>query len=157
MSNSDLKILLPPGTPAILTTRTFKAPRALVFEAFTSAKHLPHWWGPREQKMVGCEVDLRPGGGYRFQLRGPDGGSIAFSGKYYDVTTPERLVQTFIFEPMPQHDAVETLIFTDNGDTTIVTSILVHKSVEARDGHAGAGMERGLTETYDRLDEFLAE
>src|SRR5262249_62331770 len=82
-------------------TRVFDAPRRLVWEAMSRPEHYPHWWGPRSQRMVSCQLDFRPGGSYRFVTRGPDGNEYAFRGEIREVVPPERVVQTFEFEGSP--------------------------------------------------------
>lgn len=156
MSPGDLEIVLEPGQPTILTRRTFMAPRALVFEAWTNPEHVPRWWGPRALTFVSCAIDLRVGGGWRYVLRAPDGQEVGFRGDYHEIVRPERLVGTFVYEPMPGFPATETITFEEQDGRTVVTTLLTHRTVEARDGHAAAGMEPGLRETYTRLDEFLA-
>lgn len=157
MTSKKLEIIAEPGEPSFTTRRVVDAPRALVFDAFTKPEHLQRWMGPRMLTMVSCESDLRVGGRYRFVHRAPDGQEFAFSGDYREIVRPERIVRTFVFEPMPDHEALETLTLEEShGKTTIATTTL-HRTVEARDGHFANGrMEAGMTEGYARLDELLA-
>jgi uncharacterized protein YndB with AHSA1/START domain len=151
-----LEIIAEPGKTSFTTTRVVDAPRALVFEAFTKCEHLKRWMGPCNVTMVSCETDLRPGGRYRFVFRAPDGNEVGFSGEFREVVRPERIVRTFVFEPIPDAAALETLeLVENNGKTTIKTTTL-HKTVENRDGHVNSGMEAGMTQGYARLDELLA-
>jgi uncharacterized protein YndB with AHSA1/START domain len=153
---NKLEIIAEPGKTSFTTTRVVDAPRALVFEAFTKCEHLKRWMGPRSLTMVSCDSDLRPGGRYRFVFRAPDGNEVGFSGEFREVVRPERIVRTFVFEPIPDAAALETLeLVESDGKTTIKTTTL-HKTVENRDGHVGSGMEAGMTEGYARLDELLA-
>ena len=155
MTANKLEIIAEPGKTSFTTTRVVDAPRALVFEAFTKCEHLKRWMGPCNVTMVSCETDLRPGGRYRFVLRSPDGNEAGFSGEFREVVRPERIVRTFVFEPIPDAAALETLeLVENNGKTTIKTTTL-HKTVENRDGHVNSGMEAGMTEGYARLDELL--
>jgi uncharacterized protein YndB with AHSA1/START domain len=101
-----LEIIAEPGKTSFTTTRVVDAPRALVFEAFTKCEHLKRWMGPCNVTMVSCETDLRPGGRYRFVFRSPDGNEAGFSGEFREVVRPERIVRTFVFEPIP--DAAAT-------------------------------------------------
>jgi uncharacterized protein YndB with AHSA1/START domain len=106
--------------------------------------------------MTGCQSDLRVGGRYRWVFRAPDGSEVGFSGEFREIAAPERIVRTFVFEPIPDAEALETLELTEaNGVTTIMTTT-VHKSVENRDGHVNSGMEGGMTEGYARLEELLS-
>ena len=156
MTANKLEIIAEPGKTSFTTTRVVDAPRALVFEAFTKCEHLKRWMGPCNVTMVSCETDLRPGGRYRFVFRSPDGNEAGFSGEFREVVRPERIVRTFVFEPIPDAAALETLeLVENNGKTTIKTTTL-HKTVENRDGHVNSGMEAGMTAGYARLDELLA-
>ena len=107
--------------------------------------------------MVSCDSDLRVGGSYRFVFRAPDGQEVGFRGEFREIVPPERIVRTFIFEPIPDAEALETLQLDERDGKTTITTTTVHKSVESRDGHVGSGMEAGMTEGYARLDELLAE
>lgn len=153
--NRSLEIVATPGQPTIVMRRSFKAPRRLVYQAFTRPEHLRRWWGPRELELVVCEIDLRVGGAYRFVQRAPDGQEFAFRGVYRELRPPERIVSTFVFELMPDHEAVTTVVLEEANGVTTLTSTVVHDSVEARDAHFAA-MEPGATDTYDRLAELLA-
>ena len=157
MTSRKLEIIAEPGKTSFTTRRTVDAPRALVFEAFTKCEHLKRWMGPCNVTMVSCSTDLRVGGRYRFVFRSPDGNEAGFSGEYKEIAAPERIVRTFVFEPIPEAAALETLELEESGGTTIIKTTTVHKSVENRDGHVGSGMEAGMTEGYARLDQLLAE
>jgi uncharacterized protein YndB with AHSA1/START domain len=155
--SKKLEIIAEPGKTSFMTRRVVDAPRSLVFEAFTKCEHLKRWMGPRRVTMVSCDSDLRVGGRYRFVFRGPDGKDAGFSGEFREIVRPERIVRTFLFEPIPGSDCVETLELTEIDGKTTITTTTVHKTVENRDGHVGSGMEAGMTEGYARLDELLAE
>jgi uncharacterized protein YndB with AHSA1/START domain len=104
-------------------------------------------------------MDPRPGGLWRFVYRNDsDGEEVAFRGVYREVTPPERLAQTFEYEPMPGHISVDISTFEDLGDgRTKVTTLSQFHTPEERDGMIDSGMERGMGETYDRLEELLAK
>lgn len=154
-SPSGLTITLPSDLEIVMT-REFAAPRRLVFDAFTRPEHIRKWWGPRFLTMSVCEVDLRVGGAWHFVQRGPDGQEFGFRGVYLEIAPPERLVHTFIYEPMPEHDAVVTVLFQEKNLRTTLTETTRHKTKHGRDGHLNSGMEEGLTDSYARLDELLA-
>ncbi len=157
MTSKKLEIIAEPGKPSFTTRRVVDAPRELVFDAFTKPEHLKRWMGPRSLTMVSCESDLRVGGRYRFVNRASDGQEFACRGEYREIVRPERIVRTFVFEPIPDHEALETFTLEERDGKTTITTLTVHKTVEARDGHlAKGGMEAGLTEGYARLDELLA-
>jgi len=158
MNDKKLEIIVDPGKPSFTTRRVVDAPRSLVYEAFTRPEHLKRWMGPRGLAMVLCEQDLRVGGAWRFVHRTPDGQEFGFHGKYLELDPPGRLVRTFVFEPMPDHEAVETLLLEERNGKTTITTTTVHQTIEGRDGHlSGDRMEMGMTEGYARLDELLAE
>ena len=101
-------------------------------------------------------MDARTGGTWRFVVGNPDGSETGFRGSYREVTPHERIVQTFEWEGMPGHVSVETAVFEDLGDRTRVTTTSIFHTPEERDGMLGSGMEGGMNETYQRLDELLA-
>jgi uncharacterized protein YndB with AHSA1/START domain len=156
VSSKKLEIIAEPGKTSFTTRRIVDAPRALVFDAFTKCEHLKNWMGPKSLTMVSCESDLRAGGRYRFVFRGADGSEVGFSGEFKEVARPERVVRTFVFEPIPDAAALETLELTEADGKTTITTTTLHKTVENRDGHVNSGMEAGMTEGYARLDELLA-
>ncbi|HEY1911464.1 MAG TPA: SRPBCC family protein [Vicinamibacterales bacterium] len=155
MSEKKLEIIAEPGKTSFSTRRVVDAPRSLVFECFTKCEHLKRWIGPRSLTMVSCETDLRVGGRYRQVFQTPNG-EVAFSGEFREVTPPSRVVRTFIFEPMPDAEALETLELMEANGQTIITTTTVHKTVENRDGHVNSGVDKGMAEGYTRLDELLA-
>jgi uncharacterized protein YndB with AHSA1/START domain len=136
--------------------REFNAPRDKVFAAYTDPELIPEWWGPRGTTTIVDRMEVEPGGSWRFVARDSDGSETAFRGEYREVTAPERIVQTFEWEGMPGHVSVETAVFEDLGDRTRVVTTSVFDTPEDRDGMLASGMEGGMNETYDRLDEVLA-
>jgi uncharacterized protein YndB with AHSA1/START domain len=153
-SASSLTVSLPSDRQIVLS-REFDAPRELVFEAFTRPEHLARWWGPRGSTVHIDQHDVRPGGRWRFISRDSDGNEFVFRGEIREVVPPERIVQTFEFEPMPGHISVETLRLEDLGGRTRITVTSQFDSVEDRDGVLQSGMEKGAAESYDRLAEYL--
>src|SRR5262245_40753844 len=102
--------------------RVFDAPRRLVWEAMSKPEHYPRWWGPRSQRMVSCELDLRPGGKWRFVTAGDDGVEHAFRGELREVVPLERIVQTFEYEGAPGNVMLDALTLTEEGGKTILTA-----------------------------------
>ncbi len=145
-----------PSEREIHVERVFDAPREHVFAAFTDPELIPEWWGPHGTTTVVDQMDVRAGGAWRFVIRNDDGSETGFRGTYREVTPPERIVQTFEWEGLPGHVSVETATFEDLGGRTKVTSTSLFHTTEERDGMLESGMERGLNETYARLDELLA-
>jgi len=150
-----LQITAPADDPVIVTSRIVKAPPELVFSAWTEPEHLRNWWGPRRLELVVCELDLTVGGTYRFVHRDADGHEFGFHGEYREIERPSRLVATFVYEGMPDAEAVETTTFESVEGGTMVRSTARHPSIAARDEHLANGMESGMTESFERLDEML--
>lgn len=143
----------------VLATRTFLAPRALVFEAMTKAEHLMRWWGPRSVPLIEIEMDLRPGGRYRFVSRATDGGIHPFKGEFLEIDPPRRLVMTQVYDvpPANEHQMVSTIELEERDGITHMTARSVFDAKEALDGYIASGMEWGMRETYERLDDLVAE
>jgi len=150
-------VLTTPSGREIVSERVFDAPRERVFTAFTDPELIPEWWGPRRLTTTVDKMDVRRGGAWRFVSRDSNGEEQGFRGTYREVTPPERVVQTFEWEGMPGHVIVETVTFEDLGARTKVTNISLFHTTEERDGMLASGMESGLTESHDRLDEVLAK
>lgn len=152
---SETEFVIEPGRQDIVITRVFDAPRDVVFKAITDPDLIPKWWGPRRLDTVVDQMDVRPGGRWRFTHGDDDNNVYGFRGVYHDVVAPERIVQTFEFEGAPGHVALETLTLEDAGGKTRYVARAVHESVEARDAMVESGMEGGARETIDRLDEVI--
>ena len=144
-----------PSDREIHCERVFDAPRDRVYAAYTDPALIPEWWGPRGMTTTVDVMDVRAGGSWRFVMPGADGSETGFRGTYREVTAPERIVQTFEWEGMPGHVSVETAEFEDLGDRTRVVTTSIFHTTEERDGMLGSGMEGGLNETYQRMDELL--
>ncbi len=157
-SDSTMTLTLP-SDREIELTRVFDAPRELLFKTMMDPELIPRWWGPRRYSTVVDKMDVRVGGKWRFANRADDGQEFWFNGEYREITPPERVVQTFEFEPAAGHIALETLTLEDLGEgRTRLRVRSVFSNKEDRDGMlAGGGMESGARETYERLAEILAE
>jgi uncharacterized protein YndB with AHSA1/START domain len=156
MNIPDRLTLTFPSERETVITRVFAAPRRLVFAAITQPEHVRHWYGPRSLTMKSCEIDLRVGGKWRYVVQAPDGSEFAFSGVYQEIVAPERIVSTELFEAMPGTDYLATVTLHEQEGKTIFTNHLRYQSQEHRDGHLHAGMEGGMGESFERLDEALA-
>ena len=146
-----------PSDREIAVERTFDAPRSLVFEAMTGCEHLARWWGPRYLTLPSCEMEFRPGGTYRFVQQAPDGTLHPFKGEYREIAAPERVVFTQIYEPYADQEALVSTTLAEMDGKTALSQTLRFASREARDGMVASGMESGEAESFDRLDELLAE
>lgn len=143
------------GDRELVIERTFNAPRALVFEAVTQPVHVRNWYGLRDHEMVTCDIDLRVGGRWRYVLRDSAGQEFAFSGEYREIVPPERVVQTEVFEGMPGTDYLATMTLTEESGRTTLRTHLVYQLPEHRTGHVQSGMEWGMNQSFDRLQELL--
>jgi len=153
--NAPTHTLTLPSDQEIVMIRVFDAPRALVFKAFTDPASIPLWWGPRSTTTIVDQMDVRPGGTWRYLHRGPGGEEYGFRGEYREIVPPERIVYTFEFEPMPGHVVVDTVTLTEQGGRTTMTVTSHFSSREDRDGMIASGMEAGAAESWDRLAELL--
>ncbi|AUX48001.1 ATPase [Sorangium cellulosum] len=146
-----------PSEQEILITRLFDAPRQLVFEVMTKPEHVKRWWGCLSEgySVPVCEIDLRPGGAWRFVNRHPQG-EAAFRGEYREITPPSRLVYTEIFEQFPDTVSLVTAVLTEEGGKTRLTMTVRYPSLEVRDAVLASGMEFGAGASYDRLEELVA-
>lgn len=145
-----------PDLPIIRITREFDAPPERVFDAHVDVEKVTRWLGPRGLTMTVQRWDAETGGGYRY-THSDDDGEYRFYGSFHEVRAPERIVQTFTFEGYPDGVSLETMTLTElPGGRTRLVGISVVDSLEARDAMLASGMEVGVNEGYDQLDELLA-
>ena len=146
-----------PGKQELVITREFDAPRELVFKAHVDPKLYVQWLGPRDLTMRLEVFEPRAGGRYRY-IHSRGGDDYAFNGVYHEVTAPERIINTFEFEGLPErgHVTLDSLTLEAlPGDRTRLTVHSVSRSVADRDAALASGMETGVVEGYERLDEVL--
>jgi len=152
----DTVLIANPGEPSFTITRTFNAPARFVYEAWTKPELMKRWYGNACMTLEVCEMDVRPGGAWRRILTDKDGKRFGFYGTFQEVEAPHRMVFTETFEPFPDHPSTVTVTLTERDGKTFAHLEQKHDSVFSRDAHIGAGMERGMRETLDRLEAFLA-
>lgn len=160
MTANKTTVFAEPGKQEVLITREFDAPRELVFKVCMNPNLISQWWGPRYLSTEVDRMDVRPGGQWRFINRDAEGNEYAFHGVYHEILAPERVIDTFEFEGLPEtgHVTLETMKLEKlPGGRTRLTVQSVFQSVADRDGTLQSGMEEGLNETYDRLAELLAK
>ena len=136
--------------------RAFDAPRELVWRAMTDAELMPQWWGPGYLTTTVEQLELWPGGRYRFVQRDAEGNEYAFRGEYREVAPPERVAMSFEFEGMAGHIIEQVMTLTERDGRTTLTAVETYPSLEDLDGMLQSGMEDGMNESYDRLDALLA-
>ncbi len=156
VANSGSAVVTLPADTQIQITRDFDAPRHLVFRAWTTPELIERWWSGDRGEVTSIEVDLRAGGSWRYVMTANAGFEVAFHGEYLEVVPDERIVSTEIFEGMPGAQAVTTVTFTETGGRTTVTVLVAHDSRENRDMHLRSGMEDGLQEAMDHLEQVVA-
>jgi uncharacterized protein YndB with AHSA1/START domain len=154
-NSATLTITTPTPLETVLT-RTFDAPRSLVFEALTRPDLLARWYGPTGWTLAVCAIDLRVGGAYRFVSHRPDGKEIGQRGIYREIQPPERLVQSETWEDWDAGDVLVTTVLTEQEGVTLLTSTVRYPSQAVRDTIFNGGLKRGAGETYDKLDDYLA-
>jgi uncharacterized protein YndB with AHSA1/START domain len=142
-----------PTEREIVITRIFDAPRTLVFDMWTHAEHVAHWWDPSGVPLAACEIDLRPGGAFRFVHGGAGGAGHAFAGVYREIEPPSRLVFT---TPSPSGaTSTGTLAFGAVGEATLLTMTIACASRADRDALLAMRVDAGTARTLDNLDEYL--
>jgi uncharacterized protein YndB with AHSA1/START domain len=155
---SKTNVQAEPGKQEIIITRIFDAPRDLVFKATVDPELVIQWLGPRNLKMTIEKYEPWSGGSWRYIHEDKDGNKFGFHGVFHEIAAPERAIQTFEFEGLPEkgHVSLETARFEElPGNKTKVVIQSVFQSVADRDGMIQSGMERGLNESHERLDELL--
>ena len=153
---SKTQIDAPAGVPFIDIEREFDAPRDLVFRAYTDPELLVQWLGPRKYKMTIESWEPRDGGKWRFIHSDDEGNAYGFHGVFHGEQTPDGLLQTFEFEGAPGHVSLEKLVLEERDGKTTVRNHAVYQSIEARDAMINSGMESGMNDGFDRLDDLLA-
>ena len=144
-----------PSDTEILITRKFDAPKSLVWEALTRPEHVLRWWGPEWCPLESADIDLRVGGSWRYVATMEDGTKLAWRGVYRAIDPPDSLTSTEVFEGFPDAESVNTTTLTESDGVTTLETRVRHKSQEFRDGHINSGMEGGMQETFNRLDDLL--
>jgi uncharacterized protein YndB with AHSA1/START domain len=149
----SMTITAPPNSAEMIVTRWFAAPPELVWEAVTSPKHHSQWWGPRKYTNTILEMDVRVGGKWAVEQRSAEGEFHPFHGEYLEVDPPKRLVLTQAYKDYDCMRCEMTFMPKDGG--TLMTAMMRAPSAAERDGYIKAGMEWGMRESYERLDELL--
>ena len=152
-SSGTAEVTLPSDTE-ILITREFNAPPDLVYKAWTTPDLIERWWAGKRGGVDSIEVDLRVGGKWRYVMTATGDFEVAFHGEYREIVPNERLVYTEVYEGMPEAAAIDTVTFTatDDGRTRMET-LVTHERKEHRDAHIESGMEGGMQESMDALEE----
>jgi uncharacterized protein YndB with AHSA1/START domain len=151
-SSGTAKVTLP-SDEEILITREFDAPRHLVYKAWTTPELVKQYWSGRRGEMTLVEIDLRVGGRWRYVMIA-DGHEIAFHGEYREIVPNERIVNTEVYEAMPEGEVLNIVTFTETDGRTHMELLCQCGSKEVRDGIIDSGMEGGMQEQMDLLEEL---
>ena len=149
----------PSVRPRIRIERTFDAPAAVVFEAWTNPDYVRRWWSGDDAPVVTCEIDLRVGGSWRYVTRTADGVEMGWHGRTTRSTAPGRLVSTEVFEGFPEGEALDTMTLTERDGVTTMTVVVTHTSTENRDGHVTRGWRAACSSpsTASKISSWSAE
>ena len=155
VTSRTAKVTLPADTQ-ILISREFDAPKHLVWKAWTTPELVRRWWHANRGEMTVCEIDLRVGGTWRYAMDVEGFGEVGFHGEYREIVPNERLVSTEVYEGIPdadEHAALDTLTLEERDGRTTMTILVEHPTKEGRDAHIESGMEDGMQDAMDLLEE----
>jgi uncharacterized protein YndB with AHSA1/START domain len=152
VSRGTAKVTLPTDEQ-ILITREFDAPKHLVYKAWTTPELVRRWWHANRGEMTTCEIDLRVGGTWRYVMIAEGGLEVGFHGEFREIVPNERLVSTEVYEGFPDGEALDTLTLTEEDGRTTVAILVEHTSKEHRDAHIESGMEEGMQDALDLLEQ----
>jgi uncharacterized protein YndB with AHSA1/START domain len=156
MTTSNSAVVTLPTDTQILITRDFDAPRHLVYRAYTTPELIKRWWSGERGDVTSAEVDLRPGGTWRYVMIANGGFEVAFHGEYREIVPDERIVTTDVFEGMPDAAALTTTTFVEKDGRTTLSMLVEHSCQEHRDAHIQSGMEGGMQESMDKLEQVAS-
>jgi uncharacterized protein YndB with AHSA1/START domain len=154
MVSSHTATVTLPTDEQLLITREFDAPPELVYKAFTTPELVRKWWHANRGEVTVAEIDLRVGGSWRYVMVTPDGMEVGFHGEYREIVPNERVVSTEVFEGMPGAESVNTMTLTEVDGRTRMEILVQHASKASRDGQIASGMEDGLQDALDLLEEL---
>ena len=153
MTSSGTAVVTLPSDTQILITREFAAPKHLVYKAWTTPELIKRWWSANRGEVTIAEVDLRVGGVWRYVMIAEGGFEVGFHGEYREIVPNERIVSTEVFEGMPGAEAVDTLTLTEKAGRTTLSVLVQHQTKEHRDAHIESGMESGMQDALDLLEQ----
>ena len=151
-SSGTAKVTLPTDEQ-ILITREFDAPKHLVYKAWTTPELIRQWWHANRGEVTLAEIHLEVGGTWRYVSRTEDGFEVAFYGEYREIVPNERLVTTEVFEGMEGAEALDIVTFEETDGRTTLKILVEHSGQEGRDAHVNSGMEAGMQEGMDIMEQ----
>jgi len=152
VNSGTAKVTLP-ADDQILITREFDAPKHLVYKAFTTPELVKRWWHANRGEMTVAEIDLRVGGKWRYVMVAEGDFEVGFHGEYREIVPNERIVSTEVYEGVPDAEAVNTMTLTEADGRTTLEILVQHASKEHRDAHIESGMEAGMQDAMDLLEQ----
>jgi uncharacterized protein YndB with AHSA1/START domain len=155
-ATSGTAVVTLPTDDQILITREFDAPKHLVYKAWTTPELVKQWWNAKRGEVAIAEIDLRVGGTWRYVMVAHGDVEVGFHGEYREIVPNERLVYTEVYEGIPdadEHPAVNTITFTEADGRTTLTCVMECESKEARDAIIASGMEAGMQDAMDLLEQ----
>ena len=156
MTGSGTAVVTLPSDTEVLIVREFDAPKHLVFEAWTTPELIKRWWSGDRGEVTLADVDLRVGGTWRYVMTANGGFEVAFHGEYQEVVANERIVSSEVYEEMPDAEALNTITFVEREGRTTLSILVQHATAEHRDAHVNSGMEGGMQEALDHLEQVVA-
>lgn len=158
-TSSGSAVVTLPADTQILVTREFDAPRRLVWRAYTEPDLIKRWWAGLRGNVTSVEVDLRVGGHWRYVMQANGGFEVAFHGEYREIAPHERLVNTEAYEGIPDPDGNAALVTTtlvEKEDRTFMEVLIEARDKDGRDAIINSGMEAGMQESYDALEQVAS-
>jgi uncharacterized protein YndB with AHSA1/START domain len=153
VTSSATAVVTLPTPTQILITREFDAPKHLIYKAWTTPELIKRWWSADRGAMTTAEIDLRVGGRWRYAMVTETGFEVAFHGEYREIVPNERIVSTEVYEGAPGAEAVNTIELSEQAGRTTLTVLVQHTSQADRDAHVESGMEDGLQEALNLLEQ----
>jgi uncharacterized protein YndB with AHSA1/START domain len=154
VTGSGKAVVTLPADDQILIVREFAAPAADVWRALTEPALVRRWWAGQRGEVTFAEIDLRVGGAWRYVMVAHGGTEVGFHGEYRELVAGERIVSTEVFEGFPDAESVNTITLTERDGRTVLRTLVQHTSQAHRDGHVGSGMEGGMNESFDALEDL---
>jgi uncharacterized protein YndB with AHSA1/START domain len=151
-TSGTAKVTLP-AADQILIERDFAAPASAVWRAFTEPELVRRWWHANRGEITACEIDLRVGGTWRYAMRPFSGDEFAFYGEFLEIVPNQKIIQTETFEPFPDAAATNTMTLTEHDGITHLCTLVQHKTTQARDMHINSGMEPGMQDAFDLVEQ----
>jgi uncharacterized protein YndB with AHSA1/START domain len=157
MATSGTAVVTLPSDTQILITREFAAPARLVYKAWTTPELIKRWWSANRGTVTVAELDLRVGGKWRYVMVAEGGFEVGFHGEFHEIVDNRRLVNTEVYEGMPEAGALTTTTFAETNGRTTLSILVQHEKKEHRDAHIESGMEAGMQDAMDLLERVAIE